>query len=369
MKNMIVICPTLSQPRFHKRVQQLAEIFHLDIFAFSRGLYEVNTFPEEFTPIPLGKIQDKNYFKRVLKLIQAVIKIRKCIVKIDMSDSFFYAFSLDTLIISRLCGLKNGFYEVGDIRFDRSKRTIFSVLENILVKYIKAVVVTSPGFVDEIKKTGPKFKKIPYLVIENKVPPSLCRPLLGLRPIDCERKIRIGVIGFLRYEAPLKRIVSFVLKYSDLYELHCWGDGPFRMLFENHISPSIKFYGSFKNPESLESIYSNIDLNYVVYGGDMSSEIGVQLAIPNKLYESIFYGVPLLCRSNTEVGVAALRMGVGLVVNDREFEKTVIAVDYCHIKEMQKKCEEIPLNDLIDTGEVILKNAIRLLNKPCANDT
>jgi succinoglycan biosynthesis protein ExoL len=361
MKNMIVICPTLSQPRFHKRVRQLANMFNLDIFAFSRGLYELNKFPKEFTPIPLGRIQDKNYFGRILKLVQAVLKIRKYASKLKKEDSFFYAFSLDTLIIGRLCGLKNGFYEVGDIRFDRGKKTVFSVLENILVKYLKAVVVTSPGFIDELKKTGNRFKNIPYIVIENKLPGGLGRPQLDCRLKENSKKIRIGVIGFLRYEAPLKRILSFVLKHSQMYELHCWGDGPSRGLFESHPSPSINFYGSFKNPENLKDIYSKIDLNYVVYGGDVHSEIGVKLAIPNKLYESIFYGVPLFCRRDTEVGAVALRMGVGFVVDD-EFDATLIAVDWHQIREMQQNCEEIPSSDLIDTGDVILKNAIRLLN-------
>ena len=50
------------------------------------------------------------------------------------------------------------------------------------------------------------------------------------------------------------------------------------------------------NPDDLERIYGSIDLNYVVYGGDPKSEIGVRLAIPNKLYESIFFQVPLVCR-------------------------------------------------------------------------
>lgn len=361
MKNMIVICPTLSQPRFHKRVRQLANIFNLDIFAFSRGLYELNKFPEEFTPIPLGKIQDKNYFGRISKLIQAIIKIRKKTAKLNKEDSYFYAFSLDTLIIGRLCGFKNGFYEVGDIRFDRDKLTVFSALENIFVKYLKAVVVTSPGFIDEVKKTGNRFKKVPYLVIENKLPPHLPRPLSSSLLIDDEKKIRIGVVGFLRYGVPLERIVSFVLENSKLYELHCWGDGPFRMLFENHPSPSIQYYGSFKNPDSLASIYNSIDLNYVVYGGDNSSEIGVRLAIPNKLYESIFYGVPLLCRTNTQVGAMALELGVGLVLDDKEFTETLLSVGRVQIREMEKNCHEVPTKRLVDSGEEVLREMSKTL--------
>ncbi len=361
MKNLILICPTISQPRFHKRADQLDDIFHLEIFAFSRGLYEMNTFPKKFSPIQLGKIKDKFYLKRIFKLIRAIFIIRKHVIKYDKKETLFYAFSLDTLIIGWLCGIKTGFYEVGDIRFDRNKKTIFSRLENLFARNLKAVVVTSPKFVDEIKKSGSRLKNIPYILIENKMPEGLSRPQLDIKLKKNNEKIKIGVIGFLRYEAPLKKILSFVLNHSEIYELHCWGDGPCRKLFENHSCQSINYYGSFKNPDSLEDIYGNIDLNYVVYGGDIKSEIGVRLAIPNKLYESIFYGIPLLCRSETEIGAVAESMGVGITIQESEFEHDLLAISFSQIRKMQKKCYEIKSGDIVDKGRSKLKKAISKL--------
>ena len=63
------------------------------------------------------------------------------------------------MIIARLSGLKVGFYEVGDIRFSRGNGNILSFLENFLSKYFRGVIVTSPSFINEIKKN----QKVEYL--------------------------------------------------------------------------------------------------------------------------------------------------------------------------------------------------------------
>ena len=152
MHKLVVICPTMSQPRFHKRAQQLKLLFNLDIYAFSRGLYEINEFPEGLTPTSLGRIKDRSYVGRISKLIRAIFIIRRNLKRADKLNTFFYVFSLDALVIARLLGLRRGFYEVGDIRIDRSKRSFFSTVERILTKNLEAIVVTSPKFVDEIKK-------------------------------------------------------------------------------------------------------------------------------------------------------------------------------------------------------------------------
>ena len=99
----------------------------------------------------------------------------------------------------------------------------------------------------------------------------------------------------------------------------------------------------------------------MVYGGDNSSEIGVRLAIPNKLYESIFYGVPLLCRTNTQVGAMALELGVGLVLDDKEFTETLLSVGRVQIREMEKNCHEVPTKRLVDSGEEVLREMSKTL--------
>ena len=173
---------------------------------------EINNFSEDFEVMHLGRVKDGKYIHRIFSMVKAIYLLRRNINKFKSSQTYFYVFGLDGLIIARLSGLNVGFYEVGDIRFSRGNRNILSFFENFLSKYLRAVViVTSPSFINEIKKSGPKIKNLPFYVIENKIPCILNRPDFQSKSFQVQNKIKIGVIGFLRYEKPLRLLRDFVL--------------------------------------------------------------------------------------------------------------------------------------------------------------
>ncbi len=111
---IIFIAPAISQPRYHKRVAQLLKFCDVEVFAFSRSLYEENTFPSNISLTLLGHISPRKYIYRIFKLIPAIFKIRKHIN--DKKKCLFYALSFDCMLIARLSGLNRGFYEVSDLR-------------------------------------------------------------------------------------------------------------------------------------------------------------------------------------------------------------------------------------------------------------
>ena len=55
----------------------------------------------------------------------------------------------------------------------------------------------------------------------------------------------------------------------------------------------------FKNPDDMEKIYSENNLNFVVYDNTLDNE---KVAMPNKFYESGFFNIPIVCAENTYVG-------------------------------------------------------------------
>jgi hypothetical protein len=359
----VLICPTSSQPRFHKRAIQLNKIHKTSVFAFQRGLYEENTFSSELNLHYLGKIQDGQYFLRVITLVKAIFAIIKFRKKNADKNLFFYAMSFDCMMIAMLAGIKRGIYEVGDIRFNRNKKGFFSYIEDYLINRINGVVVTSPSFINLIKSPKQFNKNIPYYVIENKVDASLQRPYFNFPEKDKQiKKIRIGLIGFLRYKVPISRIINFVKENQDHYELHCWGDGQYKDIVLNNLSDSIFFYGSFKNPDQLEEIYSLIDLNYTVYGGENKTEIGVSHALPNKYYESAFFHIPIICRSNTEVGKKAKDNMIGFEIDistSKSFSDGLLSISKYDIDEAKTKCNAIETKDLIEDGENILRDIFK----------
>ena len=78
----------------------------------------------------------------------------------------------------------------------------------------------------------------------------------------------------------------------------------------------ITYNGAFKNPDDLQAIYEENNINFVVYDNRLMNE---RVAMPNKFYESGFFNMPILCATNTYVGQRAVEHGMGWVCDiDKE---------------------------------------------------
>ncbi len=357
-----MICPTSSQPRFHKRANQLARFNRVKILAFKRGLYEQSTFSTELEFHSLGEIKDGNYLKRLKSLFKAIFKIRK--IANTSVNPLFYAFSIDCLLIAKLAGIKIGFYEVGDLRVTNKSHGLFTVVERLLLNSAKKIIITSDFFYDEYFKLK-GYERNSFQLIENKLSYEFFR---GMRPLQCKigtpKKLKIGVIGLLRYERPLKMLINLVLEYPDKFILDCYGDGPCKNLFINNANENITYHGSFKYPDQLPQIYDAIDLNFVVYENTSQN---VRLALPNKLYESAFFGVPLLSAENTALESKVIEYGIGesiTISEQREFNRRLLNLtDSNRLIEYKEKCFSIHEDELIDQGHLVIEQIFKNMEK------
>jgi len=355
---IVIITPSSTQPRFHKRISNLSKLSDIVVFSFRRGLYEVNEFQPGVRVFDLGMIPNKNYLRRIFPFIRAVyILIR------NLPNGYrtiqFYAFSIDCLLIAKLAGIKVGFLEIGDLIFLLTSIKWLRLFEKIILRLIKGLVLTSKEYLNQYYKPLIHHRDKPSVfIIENKIPPSLHPYRIRNKPdiSDMKAPIIIGLVGFLRYEIPINRLLKFVNENPKLVSLKVFGDGPFKSLIQQHISKGITFYGSFRNPIDLPEIYSKIDLNYVVYDNWFLNE---KLAIPNKLYESAFFQVPLVCSTNTYLGRLTTKWGIGGTVridtqNHFNYDlKTKINPNW--INSAHRNCNTIPDLELIDNHEDILK--------------
>ena len=352
MSKVVMICPTSSQPRYHKRATQLATFAGVKVFAFSRDYYEENEFPAEIPFIPLGRVRDGNYFGRIVRLGKALFRIRKNLG--GRSNCLFYAMSLDCMLIARLCGIKEGYYEVGDLRCIERTGRFFVFLERMLLKRVRGLILTSQQFYGNYYRDMKPLSTMKVQVIENKVAPGLGPFRPRQKAISTDR-IVIGLIGLLRYRRPIELLLDFVEKRSTRYVVECYGDGPLRELVESYTCENIRYRGSFQNPGDLPKIYTHIDLNYVVYD---SASRNVLWAIPNKLFESAFFGVPLVCCHATAVGEKAVEWGIGGTVRIDTasiFDEEFGVIDREWIEVRSKRCFEIASGELLDDGEQVLR--------------
>lgn len=353
---VILFSPTSSQPRYHKRANQIDKFCDLSIFYFERKYYRQNFFNFEGPVFSLGDIEDGKYLKRIYKFLRAVFKIRSVIK--NKKNVFFYAMSFDCMLIAKFSGIENGFYEVGDLRQAEGFGRFFSFLERMYIKKLSGLILTSKYFYkDFYKNIGISDDRV--FVIDNK----LNVEFKGKRPqffskYNSENRIRIGLVGLLRYKKPIEFLIEFAKKYQEKYVIECFGDGPLRYLIEDSVCENINYYGSFKNPDDLQKIYTNIDLNFVVYD---SASKNVRLAIPNKLFESIFFGVPILCCAGTALGKMVIDMGVGKTISllsFENFEDSINGIDFEWIDSISNNCFHVNEDHLIDDGEKIIESML-----------
>jgi succinoglycan biosynthesis protein ExoL len=372
---VVVFAATMSHPRYHRRVAALIRAgFDVTVYSFRRGYYRDNAFPQEAQVIDLGPVADGAYARRLPVLIRAGRTIRKRERKQDGRAAMIYAFGLDNALVSLLAGCAGLLvYEVGDLRNPEPRRNVITRvlwrLEQFLLRRAALLVATSPAFITE--HYDPLFGKeaIPSLVLENKIPSDVADryPRPAFRPAG--RPLRIGVIGMLRYEATLAPLLGWVGARPD-YELHIHGDGPLADLVRRAAADTanVHSHGPFRNPEDLSGIYGSIDVCYCVYD---SRDRNVRLALPNKLFEAPYFGVPLVVAAGTALASRVEQLGIGVAVDpgDPDFLAGLLSeLAAERVDEMKRQALRVPTDQLVESHERLIARVATILAPPAGEE-
>lgn len=322
-KRILFILPTTSQPRFHKRISVFMKAgFEVYVFGYDRGYYKDNTLPEGVIFTSLGSMADGNYIKRIPKLLLSLLKIKMAVYKKNIN--IIYAFGTDNALVAcKLNSQATLVYELGDLRITGNspflQRTIMSFFEKYILARIDYLVLTSSGFEKYFEEKYSTVGKYDVLIVENKISQGLF-DISGRNKTISTRsgKIIIGLIGLLRYRT-IFTLIDAVKNRPEEFELHIHGDGQLREEVAMRVAriSNIRFFGPFKYPDDLPAIYEKIDINYVVYD---NQELNVQLALPNKLYEAIYFGVPLVVAEKTYLSDKVNEFNIGYSVSTEKNE-------------------------------------------------
>ena len=77
-KRIVMLSPTMSQPRYHRRAAMFLQAgYDVTVYAFSRGLYEDNTYPDNTEVVTLGNVESGKYLSRIPQLLKAIFIINK----------------------------------------------------------------------------------------------------------------------------------------------------------------------------------------------------------------------------------------------------------------------------------------------------
>lgn len=351
---LVVVSMAINQPRVQRRILFLESAgFDVCVYAFDRRIYGKSDFFSKFNGevYLLGCMTGGGGLSNYLSLLMGLFKV--AYAEILKNKKVIYFFGFPPILINFLLGNAKRIYEVGDLRFtslDESLKKLAQLkIENKFLKNVDVLVLTSPGFLDEFNSRIqlPAYRT---LIIENGIPEELLNQ--WVRPqkefMEYGPVIRIGFIGFLRYLPVLAEFVKAVGNRSKSFEMHIYGDGydlqPFIKLCDRY--DNVHFYGKFRNPEDVQRLYSGIDISLAVYdNGDRN----VQLALPNKLYESIYFGVPLIVSSGTCLSERVGKWGVGFDVDPQDagfVDRFLDSLDLMELRHKALACLNVPIDHL-----------------------
>jgi hypothetical protein len=295
------------------------EYEHIEVYGFKRNIHSVKNYTlfdtkPNITYEIIGTFEDGKYFNRFLNYLKLIILLYS---KYGLRKKHLYVVGIDLRIISALILNADVDYVISDIvwlYFKGIKKKVFKPIDLFLARKSNTVIFTSMGFYEAHYKNHVPREKV--VLNENLLATyGKVQPLEDLRSDG----IHIAYIGAFRYGEIIDNLLS-VVKSNKLLHLNFYGDGESEIVntMKAHAKEydQITYNGAFKNPDDLQAIYEENNINFVVYDNRLMNE---RVAMPNKFYESGFFNMPILCATNTYVGQRAVDQGMGWVCDiDKE---------------------------------------------------
>ena len=316
MKNILFLLSHQPNPRFIKQINYLSSNHNVSVVYFYRDYmqdlsneYQVNCDLN----INIGKLTNGNFIKRVFKLLQAAPRLLKAIK--GKEYDIVFSQNIDTLAFFKIVSFfrKNKpkiVIEISDLlnhhSLNNHQHKILRVIERVIFRSIDKLIVTSDKFYSY------HYSKIfnkPYFLLENK-PLSSTLPK-RLKKVEND-KITIGIVGLLLQGKPYKTLFDFV-KNNDCFEVQIYGRGGYQPLVEEYADKydNINYLGAYNLFKDSARIYSSIDILYMPYD---TKDYNVRLALPNKLYEAMYFKVPIITSKETYLGELVKKYNIGVCV-------------------------------------------------------
>ena len=231
-------------------------------------------------------------------------------------------------------------------------------VEKILINVVKEVpdyyVITSPGFYHGYyEKYG--FDKNKFFVFEN-VPQKNIFKTYEINPekIMNKEKLVIGYIGAVAYYSSLKALFEACNNIENV-EIVIAGKGPDSEKVENEAKKykNVKVLGRYNYEQDISKLYSMVDVVYSLYNVD---NYNVKLALPNKLYESIVCGKPIIVAKDTYLEEYVKELGVGFSAPYKDVDALKALIEDIYndrekLSDISRKCMEIRNDYFYETVE------------------
>lgn len=276
--------------------------------------------------------------KNLFPLFKFQIELYKWLYKNRKNFDIIHACDFDTAYTAYLFTKitnKKLVYDIFDYYVDAFKvpkllRKLIESKDHKIINTANAVLICSEKRKLQIKGTKPKKLE----VIHNTPADTKC--VFNNLNLDSS-KVKIVYVGILGDGRFIKEIAEIVMDNPD-YQFHIGGFGKHEKYFEE-ISmkySNIKFYGKLAYKDTLE-LESNCDIITAIYDPTVPNH---NFAAPNKFYESLMLGKPLIMIENTGMDNVVLRNDIGEVI---KYDSKSLADAIKNIVNRKSEWQEISL--------------------------
>ena len=335
--NILFFISHQPNPRFVKQINFLAKNNTVSLAYFQRktladldSSIDASVVHQNFGQIPNASSP--------VKRIWTYIKTIKSIKKLINANEFDVVLvnNLDVLLLHlfsrfKFFGKKDSTkvaIEISDLRkyvfSDGFMAKRLRVLEKRLYrKHIDKLIVTSEKYYTYHFE---KFFSKDVFILENKLLSQEIKITDDSLKDQKTDKIIIGIVGLLLRKDEYIRLFETYKNHINV-EIHVHGKGQYQNVVEDYAGQyeNIKYFGPYNAFTDTQRIYASLDMIYLIYDIHQVS-LNNRLALPNKLYECMYYSVPLLCSKDTYLEEKVKEYGVGTSIDykvDGEIEAGV----------------------------------------------
>ena len=323
----------VPNPRFNKRIDAAKGEFDVALICWAKS--DSSTFRNVHEGIGSRVIHiPANAFDPVARMRPYVTFAKRAIsVLRSEKPDIIHLQGLDMLILA--CWYKRRFdknvrivYEVADLHrllVDEQvgvKRRAFAecvaFFERQCAPLVDKLIVTSERYYDVCYSRF--YAKDQILFIPNA--PSR-KAFEGYVPKEHGRDFTVGFIGGIRYPDEIRMLIAAAKQAGVKVFLAGVEVGDeIRKLSERE--DHVEYFGMYDYDTQITELYGRCDVIYSVYPASMKN---VRVALPNKLYESMMCGLPLLVAKETYVGDLVEEWEVGIAVQYDSVEELSEALD------------------------------------------
>ena len=346
----VLLIGFMPNPRIYKRIELEKKIFNLHVICWDKGSNMLLPPEENGYKTHIIKINASNDpIKRLGPYLSFTKQARELLNFIK--PELIHVQGLDMLRIAvsykkQISNTIKIIYEVADLHrliVGNYKSLVKKLIKKYLVyqdqkcsKEVDLVFVTSLNHIDSYCKNFIDLDKtlcipnIPELSVFN-----------NYQKKQAEDEFVVGYIGSIRYKKQIKNLILA----ADICKINLMIAG-----FENEpieIEPlcreraNIEWIGRFDFNKQIADLYAKCDVIYSVYDADIEN---VRVAIPNKLYESVYCELPIIVAKNTYLEQIVKEWGVGIAVDHKNVDELCEAInmlknDDVYYKKIVENCK------------------------------